>query len=286
MTDIVFVNGDYLPKQEATISVFDRGFIFGDGVYEVVPVINGKMVDKIYFLERLARSLSELEIEWQCSSDDVIAMMNALITRNAIVEGMVYLQITRGIADRDFAFPAGITSSIVAFASVLNLINNPAAESGIPVITTPDLRWKRRDIKSVNLLGQVLAKQDAYARGGKEGWMIEDGVITEGVSSSAYIVKDKTIITRPLSNEILPGIRRRTLLELCAAESIKLEQRLFTLDEALGADEAFISSATTIVLPVVSIDGQKISSGEPGPITRKLRALYVARLNDESEERL
>jgi len=286
MTDIVFVNGDYLPKQEATISVFDRGFIFGDGVYEVVPVINGKMVDKIYFLERLARSLSELEIEWPCSSDDVIAMMNALITRNAIVEGMVYLQITRGIADRDFAFPAGITSSIVAFASVLNLINNPAAESGIPVITTPDLRWKRRDIKSVNLLGQVLAKQDAYARGGKEGWMIEDGVITEGVSSSAYIVKDKTIITRPLSNEILPGIRRRTLLELCASESIKLEQRLFTLDEALGADEAFISSATTIVLPVVSIDGQKISSGEPGPITRKLRALYVARLNDESEERL
>ena len=286
MTDIVFVNGHYLPKQEATISVFDRGFIFGDGVYEVVPVINGKMVDKIYFLERLARSLSELEIEWPCSSDDVIAMMNALITRNAIVEGMVYLQITRGIADRDFAFPAGITSSIVAFASVLNLINNPAAESGIPVITTPDLRWKRRDIKSVNLLGQVLAKQDAYARGGKEGWMIEDGVITEGVSSSAYIVKDKTIITRPLSNEILPGIRRRTLLELCAAESIKLEQRLFTLDEALGADEAFISSATTIVLPVVSIDGQKISSGEPGPITRKLRALYVARLIDESEERL
>ncbi|MCH9854803.1 MAG: aminotransferase class IV, partial [Gammaproteobacteria bacterium] len=211
MTDIVFVNGNYLPKQEATISVFDRGFIFGDGVYEVVPVINGKMVDKIYFLERLARSLGELEIEWPCSSDDVIAMMNELITRNAIVEGMVYLQITRGIADRDFAFPAGITSSIVAFASVLNLINNPAAESGIPVITTPDLRWKRRDIKSVNLLGQVLAKQDAYARGGKEGWMIEDGVITEGVSSSAYIVKDKTIITRPLSNEILPGIRRRTL---------------------------------------------------------------------------
>ena len=285
MTDIVFVNGNYLPKQEATISVFDRGFIFGDGVYEVVPVINGKMVDKIYFLERLARSLGELAIEWPCSSDDVIAMMNELITRNAIVEGMVYLQITRGIADRDFAFPAGITSSIVAFASVLNLINNPAAESGIPVITTPDLRWKRRDIKSVNLLGQVLAKQDAYARGGKEGWMVEDGVITEGVSSSAYIVKDKTIITRPLSNEILPGIRRRTLLELCAAESIKLEQRLFTLDEALGADEAFISSATTIVLPVVSIDGQKISSGEPGPITQKLRARYIARLIDESEER-
>ena len=286
MTDIVFVNGNYLPKQEATISVFDRGFIFGDGVYEVVPVINGKMVDKIYFLERLARSLGELEIEWPCSSDDVIAMMNALITRNAIVEGMVYLQITRGIADRDFAFPAGITSSIVAFSSELTLIDNPAARTGIPVMTTPDLRWKRRDIKSVNLLGQVLAKQSAVTRGGKEGWMIEDGVITEGVSSSAYIVKEQVIITRPLSNEILPGIRRRTLLELCEKEGITLEQRLFTLDEALAADEAFISSATTIVLPVVSIDGQKISSGEPGPITQKLRAHYIARLIDESEERL
>lgn len=286
MSDIVFVNGNYLPKEEATISVFDRGFIFGDGVYEVVPVINGKMVDKIYFLERLVRSLGELEIEWPCSSDDVIAMMNELIARNALVEGMVYLQITRGIADRDFAFPAEITSSIVAFATVLNLLNNPAAESGIPVMTTPDLRWKRRDIKSVNLLGQVLAKQDAYSRGGEEGWMVEDGVITEGVSSSAYIVKDNVIITRPLSNEILPGIRRRTLLELCAADSTKLEQRLFTLDEALAADEAFISSATTIVLPVVSIDGQKISRGEPGSITQKLRALYIARLIGESEERV
>jgi D-alanine transaminase len=284
MTNTVFVNGSYVPKQEATISVFDRGFIFGDGVYEVVPVIAGKMVDKAYFIERLARSLGELEIEWPCSRDDVLAMLNELITRNALIEGMVYLQITRGIADRDFAFPAGITSSIVAFSSELTLIDNPAARTGIPVMTTPDLRWKRRDIKSVNLLGQVLAKQNAVTRGGKEGWMIEDGVITEGVSSSAYIVKEQVIITRPLSNEILPGIRRRTLLELCEKEGITLEQRLFTLDEALAADEAFISSATTIVLPVVSIDGSTIGTGEPGPITQKLRALYLARLKAEAGE--
>lgn len=284
MTNTVFVNGSYVPKQEATISVFDRGFIFGDGVYEVVPVIAGKMVDKAYFIERLARSLGELEIEWPCSRDDVLAMLNELITRNALIEGMVYLQITRGIADRDFAFPADITSSIVAFSSELTLIDNPAARTGIPVMTTPDLRWKRRDIKSVNLLGQVLAKQNAVTRGGKEGWMIEDGVITEGVSSSAYIVKDQVIITRPLSNEILPGIRRRTLLELCEKEGITLEQRLFTLDEALAADEAFISSATTIVLPVVSIDGSTIGTGEPGPITQKLRALYLARLKAEAGE--
>lgn len=284
MTNTVFVNGSYVPKQEATISVFDRGFIFGDGVYEVVPVIAGKMVDKAYFIERLARSLGELEIEWPCSRDDVLAMLNELISRNALIEGMVYLQITRGIADRDFAFPADITSSIVAFSSELTLIDNPAARTGIPVMTTPDLRWKRRDIKSVNLLGQVLAKQNAVTRGGKEGWMIENGVITEGVSSSAYIVKDQVIITRPLSNEILPGIRRRTLLELCEKEGITLEQRLFTLDEALAADEAFISSATTIVLPVVSIDGSTIGTGEPGPITQKLRALYLARLKAEAGE--
>lgn len=284
MTNTVFVNGSYVPKQEATISVFDRGFIFGDGVYEVVPVIAGKMVDKAYFIERLARSLGELEIEWPCSRDDVLAMLNELITRNALIEGMVYLQITRGIADRDFAFPADITSSIVAFSSELTLIDNPAARTGIPVMTTPDLRWKRRDIKSVNLLGQVLAKQNAVTRGGKEGWMIEDGVITEGVSSSAYIVKDQVIITRPLSNEILPGIRRRTLLELCEKEGITLEQRLFTLDEALAADEAFITSATTIVLPVVSIDGSTIGTGEPGPITQKLRSLYLARLKAEAGE--
>ena len=284
MTNTVFVNGSYVPKQEATISVFDRGFIFGDGVYEVVPVIAGKMVDKAYFIERLARSLGELEIEWPCSRDDVLAMLNELITRNALIEGMVYLQITRGIADRDFAFPADITSSIVAFSSELTLIDNPAARTGIPVMTTPDLRWKRRDIKSVNLLGQVLAKQNAVTRGGKEGWMIENGVITEGVSSSAYIVKDQVIITRPLSNEILPGIRRRTLLELCEKEGITLEQRLFTLDEALAADEAFISSATTIVLPVVSIDDSTIGTGEPGPITQKLRARYLARLKAEAGE--
>ncbi|MDA0897269.1 MAG: D-amino-acid transaminase [Proteobacteria bacterium] len=284
MTSTVFVNGSYVPKQEATISVFDRGFIFGDGVYEVVPVIAGKLVDKAYFIERLARSLGELEIEWPCSREDVLEIMNELIMRNALIEGMVYLQITRGIADRDFAFPADITSSIVAFTSELTLIDNPAASTGIPVMTTQDLRWKRRDIKSVNLLGQVLAKQNAVTRGGKEGWMIEDGVITEGVSSSAYIIKDQVIITRPLTNEILPGIRRRTLLELCEKEGITLQQRLFTLDEALAADEAFISSATTIVLPVVSIDGNRISTGEPGPITQKLRALYLARLKAEAGE--
>lgn len=283
MSDLVYVNGDFVAKKDATISIFDRGFIFGDGVYEVVPVVDGAMVDRAYFLQRLERSLGELRIEWPCSPTEVLRVMNALIERNEIDEGMVYLQVTRGIADREFGFPEQAKPSMVAFATTLDLIDNPAATTGIAVMTTPDLRWKRRDIKSVNLLGQVLAKQDAAQRGGKEGWMIEDGYITEGVSSSAYIVKEGVIITRPLSNEILPGIRRRTLLELCQAEGITLAQRLFTLEEALDADEAFISSATAIVHPVISIDGQAIATGKPGPITQKLRTLYIQRLRNEAQ---
>ena len=283
MSDLVYVNGDFVAKKDATISIFDRGFIFGDGVYEVVPVIDGAMVDRAYFLQRLERSLDELRIDWPCSTAEVLRVMNALIERNEINEGMVYLQVTRGIADREFGFPEQAKPSMVAFATTLDLIDNPAATNGIAVMTTPDLRWKRRDIKSVNLLGQVLAKQDAAQRGGKEGWMIEDGYITEGVSSSAYIVKEGAIITRPLSNEILPGIRRRTLLELCQAEGITLEQRLLTLEEELDADEAFISSATTIVHPVISIDGQAIATGRPGPITQKLRTLYIQRLRNEAQ---
>ena len=282
MSRTVFINGEYVPEEEAKVSVFDRGFIFGDGVYEVIPVFLGKLVDKQYFVERLDRSLSELSIAWPCSADDYVEVMRQLIGRNGLQEGVVYSQVTRGVADRDFPFPQNATPSFMAFTSVMQLLNNPAAETGIKVVTTPDLRWKRRDIKSINLLGQVLAKQDAVSRGGKEGWMLEDGYITEGVSSSAYIVKDGVIITRPLSNSILPGIRRRTLLELAERESIGIEERLFTLKEALEADEAFISSATTMALGVVDIDGNKIGDGTPGPVTMKMRELYTNRLLEEA----
>ena len=282
MNRIVYVNGSYVPAEEATISIFDRGFIFGDGVYEVIPVINGKLVDKQYFLERLDRSLNELSIAWPCSKDEYLNVMSELIKRNGLEEGIVYSQVTRGAADRDFVFPENVQPGFVAFTSVMELLNSPAAETGIPVVTTPDLRWKRRDIKSVNLLGQVLAKQDAASRGAKEGWMVEDGVVTEGVSSSAYIVKDGKIITRELSNKILPGIRRRTLIEMCAALGIEIEQRAFTVEEALEADEAFISSATTITLGVVSLDGHKIGDGTPGPVTQQLRQAYKERLLQEA----
>jgi D-alanine transaminase len=281
---IVYVNGDYVPEHEAKISIFDRGFIFGDGVYEVVPVTSGKAVDKQYFIERLRRSLGELSIDWPCSETQYLDVMNGLIARNRLREGIVYSQVTRGVADRDFPFPAGIKPGFIAFTSVIPWFENPEAETGIPVVTTPDLRWKRRDIKSINLLGQCLAKQDAVSRGASEGWMVEDGVVTEGVSSSAYIVKDGTVITRPLSTSILPGIRRRTLLEIAAAADIDCQERLFTVAEALAADEAFISSATAMILGVVRIDGHQIGDGTPGPVTRRLRELYTERVLKEVAE--
>ncbi len=282
MNRIVYVNGEYVGEADAKISIFDRGFIFGDGVYEVVPIINGKLVDKQYFLERLKRSLNEIQMDWPCSEQEYLEVMHELVSRNNLQEGIVYSQVTRGAADRNFTFPPDTPTSLVAFTSVMQLLENPAAITGIAVATTADLRWKRRDIKSVNLLAQCLAKQDAVTKGAAEGWMVEDGFVTEGVTSSAYIVSDGKVITRPLSNLILPGIRRRTLLEIAEHAGIEFEERPFTVAEALAADEAFISSATTIVMPVVSIDGQPIADGAPGPITQQLRTLYKARLLKEA----
>lgn len=282
MSRIVYVNGEYPKEEDAKVSIFDRGFLFGDGVYEVVPVINGQLVDEKYFLQRLDRSLGELSIAWPCSKEEYIEVMQQLVLRNDLKEGMIYTQVTRGVADRDFPFPADTTPSLIAFTTSKGLMENPEADAGIKIITTDDLRWKRRDIKSLNLLAQCLAKQEVVSKGADEGWMVEDGYITEGVSSTAYIVKDNQVITRPLSNLILPGIRRRTLIELAGQHGIELEERLFTIDEALQADEAFISSATTIALPVISIDDHKIGSGQPGTITKRLREYYKVRLLEEA----
>lgn len=282
MSRTVYVNGSYLPEEEATISIFDRGFIFGDGVYEVIPVIGGKLVDKAPFIERIKRSLGELSIEWPCSVEDYLTMHEELIARNNLEEGAVYSQFTRGAAERDFAFPKDTTATLVAFTQVKYLLNSSNAETGVKVVTVEDIRWKRRDIKSTALLGQVLAKQQAAEKGAFEGWMIEDGHVTEGTSSSAYIVKDGVVITRPLSNEILPGIRRRVLLQLTALHQIKVEERRFTADEAKSADEAFMTSASTFVTPIVEIDGVKVSDGKPGPITRKLREIYLNEVKKEA----
>ncbi|MEE4235730.1 MAG: D-amino-acid transaminase [Anderseniella sp.] len=283
MSRTVFVNGEYLPEGEAKVSIFDRGFVFGDGIYEVVPVIGGKMVDKAPFLERLKRSLGELRIDMPMSEDEFVAMHEQLIKLNGIDEGGVYSQITRGVADRDFAFPApGTRPSVAAFTMKKQLIDNANARTGVKVVTVEDIRWKRRDIKSIALLGQVMAKQAAVEKGAFEGWMVEDGYVTEGTSSTAYIVKDGVIITRPLSNEILPGIRRKVIKQLCAEKGVKLEERLFTVEEALAADEAFLSSATTLVMPIIEIDGQQIGGGQPGPVARQMREYYIAAIKEEA----
>ena len=282
MSRIVFVNGEYLPQQDAKISVFDRGYLFGDGVYEVIPVIQGKLVDEDYGVERLRRSLAEIEIAWPCSEAEYRQMLRELIARNELEEGMVYVQVTRGIAERDFAYPKDVKPSLMAYPTHKNILQSPLAETGVSVVTVEDLRWKRRDIKSLNLLGQCMAKQQAAKQGAFEAWMTEDGFVTEGASSSAYIVKDGTVITRALSNSILPGIRRRVLVEMAEKGGFKLEQRAFTVAEAKAADEAFLSNASSLVLPIVSIDGQTVANGKPGALTRDLRKRYIAALLAEA----
>jgi D-alanine transaminase len=275
MSRIAYVNGQYLPENEAKISIFDRGFLFADGVYEVTPVVNGKLVDYDAHIERLERSLGELRMAWPCTKDELRAMHVELTKRNALKEGIIYMQVTRGVADRMFNFPKEITSSLVAFPQVMTLVDNVNARTGVKVVTTADIRWLRRDIKSVMLLAPVLGKQEAYEKGASEAWMVEDGKVTEGTSSNAYIVKGDTIITRPLSNRILAGCTRRALFRLSKEHGVKIEERLFTPEEAYGADEAFLTSASQFVMPIVEIDGKRIGGGQPGPVTRKLRELFL-----------
>ena len=275
MSRIVYVNGEYLPEEEARISIFDRGFIFGDGIYEVSAVLGGKLVDCDAHLARLERSCGEIRLALPWSRAELIAIHEELIKRNDIDEGGIYLQVSRGAADRDFAFPKDVAPTLVMFSQARNLSEAPAAKTGIKVVSCPDLRWARRDIKSVNLLGPVLAKQFAAESGAQEAWLVEDGVVTEGASSTAWIVKGKTLISRPLSNKVLPGITRKAVLAFLAETGFKFEERTFTLDEALDAEEAFITSANSFVMPVVSIDGHTIHNGAPGPTAIRLREIYI-----------
>ena len=275
MTRIAYVNGEYLPENQAKVSIFDRGFLFADGVYEVTPVVNGKLVDYAPHMERLDRSLKELKMAWPCSKVELQDIHEEIVKRNHLKEGIIYMQVTRGVADRMFNFPKDIRSSLVAFPQVMNLTDNANARTGVKVVTTPDLRWLRRDIKSVMLLAPVLGKQEAYEKGASEAWMVEDGHVTEGTSSNAFIIKDNTVITRPLSNRILAGCTRRALFRLSKEHGVKIEERLFTVEEALAADEAFLTSASQFVMPITEIDGHRIGGGQPGPVTRKLRELFL-----------
>src|SRR5215211_7365063 len=275
MSRIVFVNGAFIPFEEAKIPIMDRGFLFADGIYEVSAVLNSRLVDNDAHLARLERSLKEIRIPNPYTAAEWTRLEEELVRRNGLVEGTVYMEVTRGVAEREFAFTADAKPTVVMFTQLKNISRSPAAETGVAVVTVEDLRWKRRDIKSVALLAQVLAKQAAAEAGVFEAWMVEDGHVTEGSSSTAFIIKDGCIVTRPLSNAVLPGITRVAVLRLAREQALAFEERLFTLEEALAADEAFLTSASSFVMPVVAIDGKPVGTGRPGPLVRRLRALYM-----------
>jgi D-alanine transaminase len=227
-------------------------------------------------LERLDRSLREIALAPPLDREDLRVLHEELIRRNNVEEGIVYLEISRGSAERDFAYPDGATPTVVAFTQSRPMIANPYAETGVKVVTIPDLRWKRRDIKSTSMLAQTMGKQDAKLKGAYEGWMVENGFVTEGTSSSAFILDAHGVIrTQPLGHQILPGVTRRAILRLAALEGVNLEERPFSVAEALGAREAFMTAASAFVLPVVEIDGIGIGDGGPGPIARRFRSLYI-----------
>ena len=274
----VFVNGSYLDEAEARVSIFDRGFLFADGVYEVTSVLDGKLIDFPGHVARLERSLGELGMGMPMTGAALTEVHRELVARNGLDEGLVYLQVTRGAADRDFAYPKeGTPQTVVLFTQARALEDSELARRGAKVISVPDIRWGRRDIKTVQLLAPSMCKMAAKAEGKDDAWMVEDGVVTEGTSNNAYIVtKEGVIVTRDLSTSILHGITRAAVLALAREAQMKVEERPFTIAEAQGAAEAFITAATTYVTPVVEIDGVALGDGRPGPLAKRLRELYIA----------
>lgn len=275
----VYVNGEYLPETEAKVSIFDRAFLMADGVYEVTSVLGGKLIDFDGHAKRLARSLKELDMKAPCTEEELLAIHRELVARNEITDGLVYLQVTRGSAgDRDFAFPDPETTepTLVLFTqNKPGLADNPAAKKGIKVISLEDIRWGRRDIKTVQLLYPSMAKMAAKKAGCDDAWFVEDGKVTEGSSNNAYIVKGGKIITRELSTDILHGITRAAVLRCAKEAQMEVEERSFTIEEAKEADEAFVTSASSFVMPVVELDGAKIGTGTPGPVAARLREIYL-----------
>jgi D-alanine transaminase len=279
MTRTVYVNGEYLPETEAKVSIFDRGFLMADAVYEVTSVLDGKLIDFDGHAVRLERSLNELNMPHPISKDDLLEVHRELVRLNNIEEGMIYLQISRGAPnDRDFVFPdPEVTKpTIVLFTqNKPGLASSPMAQKGMKVISIEDVRWGRRDIKTVQLLYPSMGKMMAKKAGCDDAWMVEDGFVTEGTSNNAYIIKGNKIITRALSNDILHGITRAAVLRFASEAQMEVEERNFTIAEAQDADEAFITSASTFVMPVVEIDGAAIGTGSVGPMATRLREIYL-----------
>jgi len=271
----IYINGQFLSEEEAKISVMDRGFLFADGVYEVSAVYNGKLVDNKKHLNRLHRSLSELEINLDKNIEEIENLQTHLIKKNNLTNGLIYLQVTRGTAERDFNYPDDIKPNFVMFTQEKDITKTNYFKNGVKAITVEDIRWQRRDVKSTSLLPQVLAKNQARKKGAFEAIMIENGFVTESSSANVFIIKNNKIITRNLSNKILSGITREAILELAKENKIEIEERLFSKEELYNADECFLTSATNFILGVTEIDGKRVSNSVLGQHTLKLQQIYL-----------
>ncbi|MEI7668955.1 MAG: D-amino-acid transaminase [Pseudomonadota bacterium] len=288
MPRISYINGRYVNHSDANVHIEDRGYVFSDAIYEVMAFYNQKLLDSDLHIERLYRSLKELKINFTPSKQSIIIIIRELIERNKRIDGTIYLQISRGVARRDHPFPKNAKPSLVMMITGAKSPKKIEVENGVGVITQPDIRWGRRDIKSVSLLANVLAKQEAALAGVREAWLIdENNFITEGaVSNNAIINAKGEIITHPLNNNILGGVTRNVVLRLAKNNGIKVIERAFSLKEALAAKEAFLTSTTSNILPVVSINGAKIASGKRGDITKKLQELYSEHVLKETGKKL
>ncbi len=286
MDRIIYLDGALVPVADARVSVMDRGFLFADGIYEVSAVLDGRLVDNDAHLARLDRSLAAIGIANPHALAEWARLQAELVRRNGLTEGVVYTQVTRGVAERDFGYAPDLTPTVVMFTQRKTIVAAPVQTKGAIVVTRPDLRWARRDIKSVGLLAQVMAKCEAVAAGASEVFMVEDGLITEGGSSTVFIITtDGSIVTRPLSNAVLPGITRLAVVRLAAEQKLKLDERAISVEEACSAAEVFFTSASTFVVPVVSVDSKPIGDGRPGQRTRRLMSLYVAAARAEAAAR-
>lgn len=274
----VYINGAYVDEGDARVSIFDRGLLFADAVYEVVSVLDGRIIDYAAHMARLERSLAEMTIEHDTIAENWPKVLATLIERNALVEGTIYLQVSRGAADRDFLFPAsGTVPTVFAFTQARSLLASPMADRGMRIITRADRRWGRRDIKTVQLLYASMMKMEAKAAGVDDVWLVEGDVITEGTSQNACIITaNGHLVTRDLGHHILPGVTRISLLDIARDKGFTVEERPFTIAEAQGAEEAFVTSASLFVMPVVEIDGLSVGAGIPGAETMALRKAYIA----------
>ncbi|MEQ8654635.1 MAG: D-amino-acid transaminase [Kiloniellales bacterium] len=278
MGRLAYVNGRYVPHSQGQVHIEDRGYQFADGVYEVVPVAAGVLVDEDLHLDRLEYSLSELKIDMPMRRAALKLVSHEVIRRNRLTNGLLYMQVTRGVAPRDHKFPKAVKPALVMTAKQTKPSTDAQLAKGLAVVTRPDIRWKRPDIKSISLLPNCLAKQEASEAGASEAWLVDgEGKITEGSSTNAWIVtKDKRVITREAERQILNGITRRVLLDVMRAEGYRFEERAFSLEEAQAASEAFLTSSSNFVMPVTRIDAHSVGNGEPGPLTMALRRAYIA----------